>query len=843
MIIDEEFWRVRSAVFLAMQSEDPEQLDALADSFKHKVYDDTDRQLSVEAYRLLYGAVLIGRLKLASVNWLWLMGMLPVCVERSEGRIWLLGSLATKAAQEYERTGENKFFTTAETVFLLALPDTEEGGEEHAKILLSLAMLFISSSRHIQAADSARRAAEFARLALQSSPEGSQLRQNVMLQLCIALLTQANCANDGHDYADEGIAVGMMLLGSLSGDSHDTALRSETTDLLMTALTARAQVLVAVSPALIRAYRGLPPEYPDGDGSETAVRCLVGALVADSAAMTGDAGALNAAIDGLTVACTRSSSGAPLVALGHAALNRALRQRAELTGSIGDLDSAVRAAREALAAAENTDTMIGLADALTRLGEHSANAGPLSEAIHLLERLVAVSADEDADRIYVLNSLCVALKFRAELNRLQADVTAAIEYGQDAVELASRDARGRKTLAVCLLNLGTALRFRYSLTGDVSDLREAINRLRASVDVTPTNDPGLAMRLSNLGYALTDRHRRFGAATDLDEAIEITQQAVDHATPGSLDYARYLGNLCGDLVNRSHRHADRDSKESDLRRARETGRAAVDATPPGHPLRGLHLVNLASALRPGQDEAPDGRQLSEAARYAREAVAESADDSPYRRLCAAQLALILNSRYKLSGDPVELREAIAAARDAVGGLHEQSAEFAAHATLLAQLLIEADQPDGIREAAILAAKVTSIASAETAPRVNAAKLQAIALEQAGASSNEIYHAYRQGVELLPLLAWRGIGNRDQESWIAENTGLASRAAEFALDAGHADDAAEVLEMGRGVLWAQILDLRSDLDALHTQYPQHARRLENLRAIIDEGGHSTPHASG
>lgn len=437
----------------------------------------------------------------------------------------------------------------------------------------------------------------------------------------------------------------------------------------------------------------------------------------------------------------------------------------------------------------------------------------------------------------------MVLRFRAELTRLPADVTAAIDYGHNAVELASQDLSRRATLAVCLLNLGTALQVRYSLTGDAPDLEEAIHRLRASVDVTPTGDSGRAMRLSNLGSALTDRYRRSNALSDLDEAIEVTQQAVNHATPDSFDYARFLGNLCGYLVSRSQRHADRDSKEPDLRRARETGRAAVAASPPGHPLRGLYLINLAGVLLASQDEAPNAAQLTEAAQYAREAVAESGDSSPHRRLCAGQLAAILLRSYQLSRVPAELREATSAARDALDGLPEQSPEFAVPATLLAQLVIEADQPDGLREATTLADKVLTAESIETALRVNAAKLKAIALEQAGASPDEIYQAYRQGVELLPLLAWRGIGNQDQESLISENTDLASRAAEFALYAGDADAAVEVLEMGRGVLWAQILDLRSDLEALHARDPELARRLETLRAIIDAGGHSTADASG
>ncbi len=841
MVPNEEFWRIRSAILLAKRSQDPEQLDSLSESLKDKIDNDTDRRLPIEAYRLLYGAVLIGRLELAAVNWLWLMGILPRCVERSDGRVWLLAALATEAAHEYERTGERQLLTTAETVFLLALADTEEGDEQHSKVLISLAMLHIRSSRHTQDADDARRAVEFARQALRSASAGTALWRNAMLQLCVALLEQASCTSDGHYLADEGTATGMTLMQSLSGGA-DHALRSQTIDILQTALLARSEVFVAVSEVMIRAYRDLPPEYPDSDGGETAVRCLAGALIGDSAAMTGDAETLDAAIDGLTAACTRSSFVDPLIDLGRSALVQALRRRSELTGGIADLETAVTAVREALGGPDDTRGMLGLAEALIRLGELSASAGPLNEAVALLERLIRGPAD-DPDRISVLNSLCMVLRFRAELTRLPADATAAIGYGNDAIELAARDLSGRATLAVCLLNLGTALQLRYKLAGDALDLDQAIRRLRASVDVTPTVDSGRAMRLSNLGSALDDRYRRSSALSDLNEAIEVAQQAVNHATPDTFDYARFLGNLCGYLVSRSQRRAGHDSKEQDLQRARETGRAAVAASPPGHPLRGLHLINLAGVLLASQDETPDAAQLTEAAQYAREAVAESSDSSPYHQLGAAQLAAILLRSYQLSGVPADLREATSAARDALDGLPEQSPEFAEPATLLAQLLIEAGRRDALREAIALADKVLTAESIETALRVNAAKLKAIALEQAGASPNEIHQAYRRGVELLPMLAWRGIGNQDQESLISENTDLASSGAEFALHAGDADAAVEVLEMGRGVLWDQILDLRSDLEALRAQFPDLARRLETVRAIIDAGGGSTTDVSG
>jgi hypothetical protein len=55
-----------------------------------------------------------------------------------------------------------------------------------------------------------------------------------------------------------------------------------------------------------------------------------------------------------------------------------------------------------------------------------------------------------------------------------------------------------------------------------------------------------------------------------------------------------------------------------------------------------------------------------------------------------------------------------------------------------------------------------------------------------------------------------------------------------MEAGLAEEAVEVLELSRSVLWSQLLDLRSDLNTLRDAYPGHASRLEAIRAVIDSG---------
>src|SRR5262249_16117715 len=62
------------------------------------------------------------------------------------------------------------------------------------------------------------------------------------------------------------------------------------------------------------------------------------------------------------------------------------------------------------------------------------------------------------------------------------------------------------------------------------------------------------------------------------------------------------------------------------------------------------------------------------------------------------------------------------------------------------------------------------------------------------------------------------------------------AAACAIAANQLDRAVELLEQGRGVLWSQLLETHTDLDALRQADPELAARLDTVRAALD---HPTP----
>ena len=88
------------------------------------------------------------------------------------------------------------------------------------------------------------------------------------------------------------------------------------------------------------------------------------------------------------------------------------------------------------------------------------------------------------------------------------------------------------------------------------------------------------------------------------------------------------------------------------------------------------------------------------------------------------------------------------------------------------------------------------------------------------------------MDLLPVLAWRGLDRSVQEHRLADVAGLGNDAAAWALTADQPRRAVELLEQGRQVLWSQALQTRSDLSALAAAAPELAARLDETRRGLD-----------
>ncbi|KAJ7618647.1 CHAT domain-containing protein [Roridomyces roridus] len=96
-------------------------------------------------------------------------------------------------------------------------------------------------------------------------------------------------------------------------------------------------------------------------------------------------------------------------------------------------------------------------------------------------------------------------------------------------------------------------------------------------------------------------------------------------------------------------------------------------------------------------------------------------------------------------------------------------------------------------------------------------------------------AYQVALDLLPELAWLGLPIPDRHHHLREVSLVVRDAAACALEAKEPEKAVEWLEQGRAVIWGQMLNLRTPMDALMEQDPKRAHELLSLSSQLERLG--------
>ncbi len=352
---------------------------------------------------------------------------------------------------------------------------------------------------------------------------------------------------------------------------------------------------------------------------------------------------------------------------------------------------------------------------------------------------------------------------------------------------------------------------RYLVTADGGLLDEGITRLRSALSSAPEHvaagealarllfmrfeeradladvnevlarpTQGSAQGILLRGFALSRRAAVTGAPADLDEAVDLLAAALSHT--GTSDDLRValLTGLGSVLRERFEAHRD----QADLHRAHDHCAQARDLAPDDSRV----LSNLAGVLRRIAGETGDTAALDEAVTLLRRVV-DSAPGSATR----LNLGGSLYERYQRNRDVGDLTAAIDAYRAA------------------------AVDPQG---------------PAKT--RMDAAQQW---ISAAGDMENVawVLDAFTAAVDLLPILAWRGLARSGREETLTRYAWLPASASAAALRARGPEYALQLLEQSRSVLWSQTLQTRSDIGALRTSHPRVAGRLNELRHTLNTMG--------
>jgi Tetratricopeptide repeat len=558
-------------------------------------------------------------------------------------------------------------------------------------------------------------------------------------------------------------------------------------------------------------------------------------------------------------------------------LCQSLRKRSDSAGDVADLDEAISNLTrhaEIQAGEPLAYTLLELGNALRTRAELRNDLGDLDDGIAVLRRAADSEHPTDDCLAGALNSLSLVSRLRFERTADPQSLKDAIRYGLEAVEISERiESTGRSAAAHS--NLGAALSALYELNGKPADLDAAVNAFRTSLSLTPAgsllwttvqsnlghmlrvgfdnsgqkghlDDAICALReaalvprdttadraitLTNLAGALMTRYRHYGAMTDLDESIRITRTAIKISPLGHRNLAMAHNGLCAGLYERF----DASGDKSDLEEAIRSARAAIKCLPDDHPNLAMHKANLAAMLYQRHKLSGGRTDLANSISLMRASAEKASTRGSDYVAYLANLGLFLSQRFKLSGDVNDLESAVACERSASNALpddHPVKAGVLANLGSMLLELYESSRDERTRDEALWALRRASeVAAAPPDKRLAAAWARGSAAAADGLTE-EAATGLDAAVRLLPLAAWHGTALPDRERHLSAWQGLAREAAAWALSADGPDRAVDVLEMGRAVLWSQMLHVRGDLAELRDRKPQLADALDAIRTRL------------
>ncbi|KAF8443803.1 CHAT domain-containing protein [Boletus edulis BED1] len=561
-------------------------------------------------------------------------------------------------------------------------------------------------------------------------------------------------------------------------------------------------------------------------------------------------------------------------------LGSSFRARFERLGELRDLEDAISTLRDAvhLTPDGHTDkptSLNNLGSSFRARFERLGELRDLEDAISTLRDAVHLTPDGHPDKPSCLNSLGLSFITRFERLGELRDLEDAISTHRDAVHLTPD---GHPDKPNCLNNLGNSFRARFERLGELRDLEDAISTHRDAVHLTPDGHPDKPGRLNNLGLSFIARFERFGELRDLEDAISTHRDGV-HLTPdGHPDKPGHLNNLGLSFITRferfgelrdledaisTHRDAvhltpdghpdkpgrlnnlglsfiarfERFGELRDLEDAISTHRDGVHLTPDGHPDKPGHLNNLGLSFRARFEHLGELRDLEDAISTHRDAVHLTLDGHPDKLGRLNNLGLSFRARFEHLGELGDLEDAISTHRDAVhltpdghpdkpGRLNNLGLSFISRFERLGELR-------DLEDAISLYSHAASVPIGPISVRFDASSNWILCARRIRHPS--LLRAHSIAINLLPQLAWIGLSLAHRFAELKRGADVVREAAAAALDSGFPELAVEWLEQGRSIVWGELLQLRGSYEQLSSAHSDHARRLRELSAALDDAG--------
>ncbi|EJC97821.1 uncharacterized protein FOMMEDRAFT_162156 [Fomitiporia mediterranea MF3/22] len=513
-----------------------------------------------------------------------------------------------------------------------------------------------------------------------------------------------------------------------------------------------------------------------------------------------------------------------------------LRERYHRQWRMEDLEEAIVLCRAALSLCPeghpNRSYALGdLASSLTIRYQRSGRPEDLEESIELHRAALNLHSDNHLDLSYSLSNLARSLNSRYQRSGRLEDLEESIEQRRAALTL---QPKGHPDRTRSLGNLAISLHTRYQRSGRSLDLEEAIELHRAALALRPEGHWIRSHSLDNLATSLRTRYEQSGQSEDLEEAIELHRAALSLRPEGHPDRSNSLGNLAGSLDTRYQR----SGQSEDLEETIELHHAALTLQPKGHPDRSNSLNNLASSLHTKYHRSGRLEDLEESIDLHRAVLTLRPEGHPYRSRSLDNLAISLRTRYQRSGQLEDIEESIELRRAALTLQPEGHPDRTSSLNILANALFsqfeQLQHAHDFEECVRLLEQSTGHLFSSSLDRLKAARRWTVFARIY--RHNTTLRAYHEVMSLLQRALTISPTLYAQHDFLVRNReygALAVEAASHAIEEGELDQAVELLEQGRALLWAQMRGFRTPLDRLVEMNKELADRFQNVSRQLED----------
>ncbi|KAI0247150.1 CHAT domain-containing protein [Lactifluus subvellereus] len=458
-----------------------------------------------------------------------------------------------------------------------------------------------------------------------------------------------------------------------------------------------------------------------------------------------------------------------------------------------------------------------LANAWEKKYEQTDESEDLAEAIsHYRAVLTSCPLDRDhPSRPFYLNNLAKVLTLRFERSGDLNDVKDAATLFQESLDLLDNEHPERMWVLMYLANVYHA---RFMQTDDSEGLAKAISRYREVLHLCPPDDENKDTLLRNLAFSLISRFKNFGRMDCLEEATSLYRAALRLCPRG---HPRRQESLHG-LALAMHLRCLRTHRIEDLEETIDLERETLALTPPGHPMRPLVLYNLSVILETQYTWTgnSDMAHIEEGIEHLYEAAKLVKSGRRIPRRILQLLAMNLLHRFRHHGADKDIADAINYFRTSISlipeGHPDVSSMLSNFAGSLLFIFSRTGDAEHLEESIALYQSAVEYPFSSARDRLTAAYKWTVTAHATRHSS--ALTAYRKALYLLQRAIDLGPTVHNRHEYISgpdieHIRSLSMDAASYAIESCAYEEAIEMLEQGRALLWSGMRSLRTPLDHL------------------------------